>query len=162
MHGFADHYQAIGTATAPEQVTITALVTERIVLPGFTDSGFVRRRQIVVELAPGQESAVLTSGQALAREAQKQLSRLQTLKDHGFATKAAYDAVVASEAAARANAAQARATIGDSVIRAPFSGVASLRQHSVGAVVSNGSPIAAISDISVIKLDFTVPETMLA
>ncbi len=48
------------------------------------------------------------------------------------------------------------------MIRAPFSGWVSLRNISVGAIASQGTEIATISDISTIKLDFTVPETMLA
>ena len=159
---FAETYQAVGTATANEQVILTAPVTERIVRLGFTDGGYVRRGQVIAELAQGQESAALASAQARAREAEQQLARLETLKDRGFATKSAYDAQVAAAAAARADASQVRASIGDRIIRAPFSGVASLRQISAGAVVSTGTPIATISDISVIKLDFTVPETMLS
>ena len=38
----------------------------------------------------------------------------------------------------------------------------SLRTISAGAVVSAGTEIATISDISRIKLDFTVPETLLS
>lgn len=159
---FAETFQAVGTATANEQVILTAPVTERIVRLGFSDGGYVRRGQVIAELAQGQESAALASAQARAREAEQQLARLETLKDRGFATKSAYDAQVAAAAAARADASQVRASIGDRIIRAPFSGVASLRQISAGAVVSTGTPIATISDISVIKLDFTVPETMLS
>ena len=159
---FAETYQAVGTAAANEQVILTAPVTERIVRLGFADGGYVRRGQVIAELAQGQETAALASAQARAREAEQQLARLETLKDRGFATKSAYDAQVAAATAARADASQVRASIGDRVIRAPFSGVASLRQISAGAVVSNGTPIATISDISVIKLDFTVPETMLS
>ena len=55
-----------------------------------------------------------------------------------------------------------RAEIGERVIRAPFSGWVSLRNISVGAIAGQGTEIAQISDISTIKLDFTVPETMLA
>jgi membrane fusion protein (multidrug efflux system) len=48
------------------------------------------------------------------------------------------------------------------VIRAPFSGWDSLRNISAGAVVTSGTEIATISDISTIKLDFPVPETLLS
>jgi membrane fusion protein (multidrug efflux system) len=62
----------------------------------------------------------------------------------------------------QAGAQQARAAIGDRIIRAPFSGQVSLRTVSPGAVVSAGTPIAIIADTSVIKLDFTIPETALS
>mgnify|MGYP006199432855 CR=1 FL=1 len=60
-----------------------------------------------------------------------------------------------------AEAQAAGAEIGERVIRAPFSGWVSLRNISVGAIASQGTEIATISDVSTIKLDFTVPETML-
>jgi membrane fusion protein (multidrug efflux system) len=47
------------------------------------------------------------------------------------------------------------------MITAPFSGWVSLRNISPGAVVQAGTEIATISDLSSIKLDFQVPETML-
>jgi membrane fusion protein (multidrug efflux system) len=83
------------------------------------------------------------------------------LRERGFATKSSLDEQMAASAEARAQAAQARATIGDRIITAPFSGWVSLRNISTGAVVQAGTEIARISDISTIKLDFTVPETLL-
>jgi membrane fusion protein (multidrug efflux system) len=48
------------------------------------------------------------------------------------------------------------------VITAPFAGVLGLRQVSPGSLVTPGTPIATLDDISVIKLDFSVPERFLA
>ncbi|HKR25277.1 MAG TPA: efflux RND transporter periplasmic adaptor subunit, partial [Allosphingosinicella sp.] len=76
--------------------------------------------------------------------------------------RADYDSRVAAAAAARAQAQGTRAEIGERVIRAPFSGWVSLRTISVGAIANQGTEIATISDLTTIKLDFTVPETMLA
>lgn len=159
---FVDRYEAIGTATPNEQVALTAPVTERIVRLGFSDGDYVRAGQTIAVLAQSQESAALQSARAQAREAEQQLARIAALREKGFATKASLDAQLAAVAAARGQAGEAQAVIGDRVVRAPFSGYASLRRISVGAVVTAGSEIATISDISQIKLDFTVPETMLA
>lgn len=159
---FAETIEAVGTALANEQVTLSAPVTERIVRLGFDDGSFVRAGQTIAVLAQGQENAQLAEAQARAREAAQQLDRIETLKRRGFATKSSYDAQQAAAAAARAQAAQARATIGDRVITAPFSGWASLRNISPGAIVTSGTEIATISDLSTIKLDFPVPETLLA
>ena len=159
---FVETIEAVGTARANEQVTLSAPVTERLVRLGFDDGSFVRRGQVIAVLAQGQESAQLAEAQARAREAQQQLGRIQTLKQRGFATQSSLDAQVAAAAAARAQASEARASIGERVITPPFSGYASLRTISPGAVVSSGTEIATISDISRIKLDFPVPETMLS
>ena len=159
---FVDTIEAVGTARANEQVTLSAPVTERLVRLGFDDGDFVRRGQVVAVLAQGQESAQLAEAPARAREAQQQLARIQTLRRRGFATQSALDTQNAAAAAARAQASEARASIGERVITAPFSGYASLRTISPGAVVNSGTPIAVISDISTIKLDFPVPETALS
>ncbi|MES2782134.1 MAG: efflux RND transporter periplasmic adaptor subunit [Pseudomonadota bacterium] len=159
---FSDVYVAVGTANANEQVSVRAPVTERITQLGFSDGDYVQKGQMLAVLAQGQETASLASAQARAREADQQLARIAELHRRGFATNASLDAQTASASAAKAIANEARATIGDRVVRAPFSGQVSLRRISVGAVVSAGDEIAAVSDLSQIKLDFTVPETMLS
>lgn len=159
---FVETIEAVGNALANEQVTLAAPVTERIVRLGFDDGAFVRRGQVIAVLAQGQESAQLAEAQARSREAGQQLRRLETLKRRGFATQSSLDAQIASAAAARAQAAEAQASIGERVITAPFSGWVSLRNISPGAVVNSGTEIATISDIGTIKLDFAVPETALS
>ena len=159
---FSDTLDAVGTAFANEQVVLSAPVTERITSINFSDGGFVSRGQVIATLAVGQEQAELAAAQAQALAAQQQLSRIQALKARGFATAASLDSQVALANAARASAQQARASIGDRVIRSPFPGWVSLRTVSPGAIVTAGTPIATVSDISRIKLDFTIPETRLS
>ena len=158
---FASRIEAVGTAHANEQVTLSAPVTERIVRLNFDDGSFVRRGQVIAVLQQAQQTAELAEVQARAREAQQQLERVAALKDRGFSTGARYDEQLAAAQQARAQARAVEAEIGERVIRAPFSGWVSLRNISVGAMASQGTDIATISDLSTIKLDFTVPETML-
>jgi membrane fusion protein (multidrug efflux system) len=49
----------------------------------------------------------------------------------------------------------------DRLIRAPFAGVLGLRRVSVGTLVRPADVITTLDDISIIKLDFTVPESFL-
>ncbi|MES2441913.1 MAG: efflux RND transporter periplasmic adaptor subunit [Pseudomonadota bacterium] len=159
---FVDRIDAVGTALANEQVTLAAPVTERIVRLNFDDGAFITRGQIVAVLATATENAQLAEAGARAREARQQLDRINALKARGFATNSAVDAQTALAGQANAQAGEARASIADRVIRAPFSGWVSLRNISAGAVVTAGTEIAQISDISKIKLDFAVPETLLS
>lgn len=159
---FSDSVDAVGTALANEQVTLAAPVTERITAINFADGGYVTKGQVIATLARSQEKAELAAAEAMARQAGQQLVRIEALKQRGFATNASLETQVATESAARATAAQVRAAIDDRVVRAPFSGWASLRTVSPGTVVQAGTPIATVSDISRIKLDFTVPETLLS
>lgn len=161
-HNFSDKIEAIGTATANEQVSVTAPVTERITRLGFSDGDFVRRGQILAVLAQSQEAASLSSAAAQTRVAEQQLARVSALRARGFATKSSLESQIAAVASARAETNQVQAIIADRVIRAPFSGYVSLRKISLGAVVGAGTEIAVVSDLSRIKLDFSVPETRLA
>lgn len=159
---FTDRIQAVGTAMANEQVIVSAPVTERITRIHFSDGGFVRRGQVIATLAATQESSQLAGTNAELREAEIRLNRLLQLKAKGFATNAAVDEQTAVVQSLRAQAGATRATISDRVVTAPFSGMVSLRKISTGAVVSAGTEIATISDVSAIKLDFTVPEAELS
>ena len=159
---FVDRIDAVGTALANEQVTLAAPVTERVLRLNFDDGDYVARGQVMAVLAAGQEQAQLEEAGARAQEARQQLERLNSLKARGFATNSAVDTQSALAAQAGAQAASARASIGDRVVRAPFSGWVSLRNISAGAVVQAGTAIAQVSDISRIKLDFPVPETLLS
>lgn len=161
QHVFTDRIDAVGTARANEQVTIAAAVTERIERVMFDDGMYVGRGQVLAVLTQAQEQAALRGAQASELQARTQLDRIKSLYDKGFATRALYDQQIAAAAEARAAAAEASAAIGDRVIRAPFSGHASLRTISAGAIVTSGTPLVTISDLSRIKLDFTIPETQL-
>lgn len=159
---FAEIIEAIGTARANEQVTVSSPVTERIARLYFDDGDFVRKGQLIAVLDQSQERASLASAEASSEQARTQLQRIESLSERGFATRAQLDVQVAAAARARADSDDARARIADRTLRAPLSGAVSLRTISAGAVVSAGDAIATISDVSRIKLDFTVPETALA
>ena len=159
---FTDDLEAVGTALANAQVVLSAPVTERIEALNFADGGYVRQGQVVARMSAAQEQAELAAAQAQAKQAQQQLDRIEALKARGFATAASLDQQLALANAARASADQSRAAIADRVVRAPFSGYVSLRTISAGAIIPAGTAIATVSDISRIKLDFTVPETRLS
>lgn len=161
-HLFVDVIEAVGTARANEQVVISSNVTERVERVLFDDGMAVSRGQLLAVLAQAQETAQLNGALAAQQQASAQYERVNSLFERGFATRAQLDLQLAAAERARADAAQARAAIGDRMIRAPFSGHTGLRAISAGAVVQAGTPLVTISDISRIKLDFTVPETQLS
>jgi len=161
-HLFIDVIEAVGTAHANEQVVISSNVTERIERVLFDDGISVTRGQLLAVLSQAQETAQLNGALAAELQATTQYDRIDKLFERGFATRAQLDLQMAAAERARADAAQARAAIGDRMIRAPFSGRTGLRTVSAGAVVQAGTPLVTVSDLSRIKLDFTVPETRLS
>lgn len=157
-----DVIEAIGTTAANESVTVTAKVTDTVSRVEFGDGERVEEGEVLVQLTDDEESAQLAEARADLEDARLQLRRLQRLVEQNTVSEQQVD-----EARARFQIAEARletilARLDDRLIRAPFSGLLGFRQVSPGTLVSPGTPITTLDDISVIKLDFSVPETLLA
>lgn len=159
---WVDTVEALGTAQAKESVTLTAKVTEVVRKVRFADGDRVEEGDVLVELTGQAEVANLREAQAAANEAQQQLSRLEPLVAQGTIPRAQIDTQRAARDSARARADSIRARLAERVISAPFAGVLGFRQVSDGALVTPGTVIATLDDTSIIKLDFSVPEVLLA
>jgi membrane fusion protein, multidrug efflux system len=159
-HDIADQIEAVGTLIANESLTITAQVTDRVNKIHFDDGEYVVAGDILVELTSVEESAQLAEAQVNLDESERKLNRLVTLGSN------VASASLIDEARSLYNANQAKfdtiiARMDDRVITAPFSGVLGFRQISPGSLVSAGTVITTLDDVSVVKLDFSVPETYL-
>ncbi len=159
---WTDTIEALGTAKANESVTITAKVTETVERVQFEDGDFVDAGEVLVDLSGRAELAGLEEARAAYKEAQQQHDRQAGLVEQGTIPRSQLDTQVALRDAARARMDAIRARLSDRVITAPFAGVLGFRQVSPGTLVTPGTVIATLDDVSTIKLDFSVPETLLA
>jgi membrane fusion protein, multidrug efflux system len=156
-----DAIEALGTAQANESVTLTAKVTETVDRVNFDDGDLASTGQVLVDLSGRAEVAQLEEEHAAYKEAQKQLDRQSELVKQGTIARSQMDTQVAARDAARARMDAIRARLSDRVITAPFDGVLGFRRVSPGTLVTPGTEIATLDDISVIKLDFPIPESFL-
>ncbi len=154
--------EALGTAHANESVDVTAKVSNLVTVVRFDEGQQVRRGDLLVELDGAQARAELAIAEAAVTESRSQYKRSREL----YTTKALSESQLDQiEAALKANEARvlvAQAKLGDTMIRAPFAGRVGLRRVSVGSLVNPGTVITTLDDTSTIKLDFTVPETVLS
>lgn len=157
-----DTLEVVGTAKARESVVLTAKIAETVRKINFNDGQQVNAGDVLVELTSGQQVAALAEAQAVAVDSASQYKRQQDLVDKGTISKSVFDTARASRDsnAARVNA--LRAQLSDRVVTAPFSGVLGLRQVSLGALVTPGTEITTLDDISSIRFDFPVAEVHLA
>lgn len=162
MDQWVDSVEALGTAQANESVTLTAKVTEVVRNIRFEDGDVVQQGDVLVELTGQAEVANLREAQAELNEAQQQLARLEPLVEQGTIPRAQFDTQRSARDTARARADAIRARLAERVITAPFAGVLGFRQVSDGALVTPGTVIATLDDVSSIKLDFSVPEVLIA
>lgn len=159
---FNDTLQALGTVRARESVTITANVSEKVERIHFDSGDVVRAGAPLVTLAGQAEQAGLREAQAAANEAERMLRRNRDLAEQQLIARSTLDTQRATAEAARARVQQIRAQLADRVVRAPFAGQLGLRQVSEGSLITPGTAITTLDDVSRVYVDFPVPETQLS
>jgi membrane fusion protein, multidrug efflux system len=159
---FADRLEALGTVQAQESVNVTAKVQGIIRSIYFNDGQTVTKGQEIAAIDSGEQVAALNVELANLEQQRKELDRTLGLAKQNHISQARVDEQTAALKKAEAGVAAARVRAGDRLIVAPFDGVVGTRRISVGALVSPGTVITTLDDISKVKLDFAVPETFLA
>ena len=154
----ADIVEAVGTTAAMESVTLTAKVTDTIRQVRFEDGDFVDSGAVLVELTNLEETAMLAEAEANVIDARNQHDRVVNLFEQRTVPISDVD-----EAKARLSGATARyqaiiARLDDRLIRAPFAGLLGFREVSEGTLITPGTAITTIDDVSTVKLDFPIPE----
>lgn len=162
MTTIVDEVESIGTAKANESVSLTSKVTETVSKVNFEDGMSVEAGQILVELTNTEETAQLAEAQASVDEATRQFNRVQNLIAQNLASATQLDIEQARMQTSRARLEAIVARLDDRLIRAPFSGVLGFRSVSQGTLLSPGKIVTTLDDISIIKLDFSIPESFLA
>lgn len=162
LQPWTDTLQALGTVKAHESVTVTAKVSETVDKVHFESGQWVNRGAPLVTLTGQQQQAALVAAAAAAKEADTLYQRQSQLAAQQLIAKSMLDTQKATRDAAIAQVQQIRANLSDRVIRAPFSGLLGLRQVSPGTLVTPGTAIATLDDVSRVYVDFPVPEPELA
>ncbi len=162
LKSFDQEVEALGTVRANESVDITAKVAARITAIHFKEGQQVRKGDLLVELDSAEVRADLAAAEAALAESRSQYKRSQELYQTRVLSEAQLDQLKATLLANEARAAAARSRVDDRRISAPFSGRVGLRNVSVGGLVSPGEVITTLDDLSIVKLDFSVPELFLA
>jgi len=153
--------EAVGTTQANESVQVTSKASNTVTAIRFNEGEVVARGAILVEMDDAQMRAALAEAEAELARSQSQYDRSLDLQSRQAMSVADLEQVEASLKGDQARVAAAQAHLADTVIRASFAGRTGFRHVSVGSFVSAGTLITTLDDTSVIKLDFTVPETYL-
>ena len=158
---FKDSIEAIGTARANEQVLITSKYSDFVEKIFFDDGQLVKKGDVLVRLNNQEELAKVSELAANLSESRVQLTRLQELLTSKATSKSLVDQQEAKTKTIAAQLKSARTTLNDMSIKAPFDGVLGFREVSLGAYINAGSVITSLDDLSLIKVDFTLPERFL-
>lgn len=159
---FSDRLAALGTAVANESVTLTANRSDLVEAVHFDDGQEVAAGEVLLELHAAEERSMLAEAKAMMTEREAAHRRALELREQGIAPEREVQTAQALMNAARSRVETLEVAIRDHVVRAPFSGVLGLRRVSVGSLLQSSTVITTLDDLSVVKVDFTIPETWLS
>ena len=182
-----DWLEAIGTVRAAQSSQIASQMMANILEIRAREGDRVQKGQVLAVLDAAQPRSAVEQTTAAATAAQKQVSaadadlalaqstlqRYQQLYDKKSVSPQEFDEVKARSQSAEArrdmaragqlqtNAAlaQARTSLGYSLIRSPFAGVVTEKKADAGALASPGMPLFTIEDTRSYRIEVTVDES---
>ncbi len=162
MQVLADEIESVGTSVANESLDLTAKVTETVFNVNFEDGDYVEKGKVLVELVNADEASRLAEAQANVDDALRQLERVGNLSVRNLVASTELDSARTNVETAKARLEGVMVAMEDRLVRAPFDGYLGFRNISEGTLLTPNTVISTLDDISIIKLDFTIPEMYLA
>lgn len=158
---FGDTIQVLGNVQANEAVTITTATTDRITKLHFEDGQTVKKGQLLVTLEHQEENALIKELTITIVEQKRQLKRLLNLKKQSASAQSEIDTQRSAVETSEVRLQSAKIRLNEQFTYAPFDGVLGLRQVSPGQLVKDDTAITTLDDISVVKVEFQLPEKYL-
>ncbi|WP_207510385.1 efflux RND transporter periplasmic adaptor subunit [Longitalea luteola] len=144
---------------APEQeLSLAAEKSGRVVQVLVDEGSYVRKGQTVATIRVDQLSVDLTNAEANYQTALTDLDRYENAFKTGGVTQQQLDQAKLNVANAKAKLEQSRINLGDASIRATINGIVNKRYIEPGSVVSPGTKILDIVNVSTLRLNVTVNE----
>ncbi len=154
--------EGIGSSRANQAIFIKSAQSDYIENIYFDDGDSVKAGQLLVQLRDKEERLEVTELEANLSEVERQLNRLTELARSQATAKSLLEEQRAKYEATQAQLEAAKTKLAEMKVTAPFSGTLGKRMVSKGAFVSTSTEITSLDDISIIKVDFNVPEKYLA
>ena len=157
----SEEVSAVGTLLANESVMIRPETEGRISAIHFAEGQLVKAGARLVSLDSSEVEAQLAAIKAELNLNRNRMRRAEELQAKNFISAEALDVARENLNQSLAKQSEIQAKLDKMTIKAPFEGVAGLRQVSPGAYVKAGQDIARLEGIGTLKLDFRVPEIFL-
>ncbi len=156
-----DEVSAVGTLLSNESVVLRPEVAGRIAAIQFREGAPVAKGAVMFELDAAVQFAELQEAKSVLALSESNYRRTEDMFARKFVSQSARDEAASKLEVARAVVALAAARHDKTRIRAPFSGIAGIRNISVGDYVKEGDTLVNLEDIGTLKVDFRLPELYL-
>jgi len=161
-HKINQSLSLIGKLEAAESVVIASEVAGKVNQIAVKANQNVQQGQLLIKLDDDKAQAALVEAKAYFKDEQRKLKEFQRLVQRNAITQTEIDAQKASVEIAQARLDAAQANLADLYIKAPFSGTIGFIDFSLGKMVSAGTELLTLDDLSVMELDLQVPEHYLS
>ncbi|MBZ0266859.1 efflux RND transporter periplasmic adaptor subunit, partial [bacterium] len=151
-------FSTVGSIRASESVTIVSEIDGIIAEMPFREGDPVAKGTLLVRLNDRELAAALARAQATYEQRHAAYERVRSVVQQGAGTPQDLDDASAALKVAEADVALADARLDKTRIRAPFAGVIGPRDPSPGAYLRAGTPVATLSRLAEVEVDFSVPE----
>lgn len=151
-------YPAEAVVEAVKQATLAAQVTGRIVEARVDAGARVKAGEVLMRIDARETAEALVGARAQLENAAANLARVKNLYTQKFVSHAALDKAEADYKTAAANAAQAGAASGHSVIVAPFPGVVAERLAEPGEMAHPGRPLITLFEPRGMRVVASIPQ----
>ncbi|MFO7603068.1 MAG: efflux RND transporter periplasmic adaptor subunit [Gammaproteobacteria bacterium] len=153
---------SVGSLVAVNGIDVTTEVNGIISEVVFTSGQPVEQGQVLIKLDDAVDAAALEALRAERRLTEVQFNRAKDLLQKKAMSKSQYDEAQARHDAARARVKQQETIIRRKEIRAPFAGLAGIRQVNLGEYLEAGNAIVSLQALDPIYVDYTLPERYIA
>ncbi|MEI6897197.1 MAG: efflux RND transporter periplasmic adaptor subunit [Psychromonas sp.] len=152
------HLRAIGFIEPILGVNITNEVSGKIVKIDFVSGQHLKKDDALVYLDAEVEKANLKASKGRLFSVERNYKRMLSLFKKGSISQGDVDNAEADLLALQGQIEGYEATISRRIIRAPFDGIAGLRNVFMGEYLQTGTDIVRLEDISRMQLRFTIPQ----
>jgi len=162
VHAVTSHWsatvEAVGSVAAVHGVILAADQPGVVAEIDFESGAHVESGAVLVKLDTRQERAAVEAAKAQRDLAKANLDRAHALLEQKLIAQSDYDALSAQFEQAEASLHAEQATLDRKLIRAPFAGVAGIRQVNLGQYLRSGDPVVPLQSLSPVYVNFSVPQ----
>lgn len=152
---------AVGTGRAQRSISVYPKTSGEIVRIHFRTGDHVNAGQPLIELDARQAKLAVRLTAAKLADANRALARAERLLGRGVTAEATADTARTAAETAQIEHEQAKETLADHTVRAPFSGVVGIPRVELGDRISETTVITTLDDREELLVEFEVPEAYL-
>ncbi|KZK77599.1 Toluene efflux pump periplasmic linker protein TtgD precursor [Pseudovibrio sp. Ad13] len=151
-----------GRVDAVQTVDLAFRVSGQLVEMPIIEGQRIAKGDLIAALDPTDYENTVREAQVNFEQKKKDLKRFETLKDKQVISEGQYDNAKTAFDLAEVTLDKAKQNLGYTKIVAPYDAIVTSRSLDNYAIISAGTSIARLQDVSEVRIDINVPETLFA